>query len=132
MADGDPGPGVASTAQMPFPAEAESDEEFARRLLTEHLSLQGKSGFRCDVNPKDPPDLLVAWEDGSQWGVEVTRTYQQVASCGRTDPISSAQLTEPLFHFGEKLGGALKNIRMRDYTLCLGPDPGDVLTGPRK
>ena len=109
---------------------AVSDEEFSRELLTDHLLHQGKSGFRCEVNSKDPPDLLVAWEDGSQWGVEVTRTYQQVASCGRTDEISSAQITEPLFHFGEKLGEATKSIRRRDYTLGLGPDPGDVLTGP--
>ena len=40
-----------------------SDEEFSRRLLTDHLSNQGKSGFRCEVNAKDPPDLLVTWED---------------------------------------------------------------------
>ena len=109
---------------------AVSDEEFSRGLLTDHLLHQGKSRFRCKVNCKDPPDLLVAWEDGSQWGVEVTRPYQQVASCGRTDEISSAQITEPLFHFGEKLGETTQSIRRRDYTLGLGPDSGDVLTGP--
>ena len=107
-----------------------SDEEFGRQLLTDHLSLQGKSEFRCDVNSADPPDLLVAWEDGSLWGVEVTRTYQQVASCGRTGEISSAQITEPLFRFGEKLGEETKSVRRRDYTLGLGRDPGDILTGP--
>lgn len=110
--------------------EAVSDEELCRQLLTDHLSLLGKSGFSCDVNSEDPPDLLVAWEDGTLWGVEVTRTYQQVASRGRADEISSAQLTEPLFQFGEELREATKSIRRREYTLALGPDPGDVLTGP--
>ena len=107
-----------------------SDEEFSRRLLTDHLSNQGKSGFRCEVNSKDPPDLLVTWDDGSQWGVEVSRTYQQVATCGGTSEVSSAGITEPLHQFGEKLGEATTGIRKRDYTLALGPDPGDVLTGP--
>ena len=115
---------------MKHEPKAVSDEEFARELLTDHLSLQGRSGFRCEVNSNDPPDLLVAWADGSKWGVEVTRTYQQVAACGRTDEISSAQVTELLFRFGEELGEATKSMRKREYTLGLGPDPGDVLTGP--
>ncbi len=108
----------------------ESDEEFGRQLLSDHLSLQGKSGFRCDVNSADPPDLLVAWKDGSLWGIEVTRTYQQVAALGRADAISSAEITEPLLRFGEKLGEATKSIRRRDYSLGLRPEPGDVLAGP--
>ena len=106
-----------------------SDEEFSHRLLTEHLSNQGNSGFRCEVSASDPPDLLVTWDDGSQWGVEVTRTYQQVASCGATSEVSSAAITEPLHQFGERLGKATTDIRKRDYTLGLGPDPADVLTG---
>ena len=111
-------------------ATAGSDEEFGRKLLTAHLSLYGKSGFSCDVNSNDPPDLLIAWDDGSVWGVEVTRTYQQVASCGRADEISSAQITEWLLCFGEKLGKTTRSMRRRDYTLALGPDPRDTLTGP--
>ena len=107
-----------------------SDEEFSRRLLTDHLSNHGKSGFRCEVNAKDPPDLLVTWDDGSQWGVEVTRTYQQVARCGGTSELSSAEITEPLRQFGERIGKETTDIRTRDYTLGLGPDPADVLTGP--
>ena len=57
-----------------------SDEEFSRRLLAKYLANQGKSGFRYKVNSNDPPDLLVTWDDGSQWGVEVRRTYEEVAS----------------------------------------------------
>ena len=106
-----------------------SDEVFSCRLLTEYLSNDGKSGFSCNVNSDDPPDLVVTWDDGSQWGVEVTRTYQQVPSSDGASAISSAGITEPLLAFGERLGTETANIRMRDYTLGLGPDPADVLRG---
>ena len=102
---------------------ANSDEEFACRLLTGFLTEQGRSGFGCRLNPNDPPDILVAWDDCSQWGVEVSRTYQQVARDGGNDVISSADITEPLRRFGQKLGAETKDIRKRDYTLGLGPSP---------
>ena len=106
-----------------------SDEVFSCRFLAKYLSNQGKSGFSCNVNSDDPPDLVVTWDDGSQWGVEVTRTYQQVLSSVRASAISSAGITEPLLKFGERLRAETTNIRMRDYTLGLGPDPADVFGG---
>lgn len=132
-----------------------ADEEFARRSLEAHLAEQGRSGFTCTVNLGDPPDLLVEWDDGSQWGVEVTRTYLQVADprglaapvCDRRfrapgrrpavpgetsppqDTVSSASLIEPLRAFAERLGETTTSIRRRDYTLSLGPSPADSLRG---
>ena len=53
------------------------DERFARRLLSDHLTMRGVSEFQCTVIEDDPPDLVVTWENGTQWGVEVTRTYQR-------------------------------------------------------
>ena len=52
------------------------DERFACGLLSDHLTMRGIAGFQCAVNVKDPPDLVVNWDNGAQWGVEVTRTYQ--------------------------------------------------------
>ena len=73
-----------------------TDEEYARRLLKEHLVGQGRSGFMCAVNPCDPPDLLVTWANGSQWGVEVTRTYLQVAAPrARTDRRRATVVSKP-------------------------------------
>ena len=104
-----------------------SDEEFSLRLLTEHLSRQGKSGFACNANSNDPPDLIVTWDDGAEWGVEVTRTYQQVVSPDGENAISSDGITEPLLQFGERLETKTTNIRKRNYVLGLRPDPADVL-----
>ena len=133
-----------------------ADEECARRLLSEHLAGQGRSGFTCAVNLCDPPDLLVAWDDGSQWGVEVTRTYLQLAdprdlagpprgtgvpksparrsaASGEISPsrdtVSSANIIEPLRAFAEQLEEATTSIRKRNYTLSLGPSPADSLSG---
>ena len=106
-----------------------SDEEFARRLLIEHFTKEGMSGFLCTINTNEPPDLIVTWNDGGEWGVEVTRTYQQVPSGDTASTSSSADLTEPLFRFGQQLGEATKDIRKRDYFLSLGPDPADSIEG---
>ncbi len=133
-----------------------TDEECARQLLAEYLSGQGRSGFTCAVHLCDPPDLLVMWDDGSQWGVEVTRTYLQMAdprglsatpsvtgvskspakrlaasgeSSPSRDTVSSANIIEPLRAFAEQLGEETTSIRKRDYTLSLGPSPADSLSG---
>ena len=133
-----------------------TDEECACRLLAEHLTGHGQSRFTCTVNLCDPPDLLVTWDDGSQWGVEVIRTYLQVAdprglaarprvtgisksparrpaASGKTSPsrdtVSSANIIEPLRAFAEQLGEATTSIRKREYTLSLGPSPADSLSG---
>lgn len=137
---------------------AMTDEEGACRLLAEHLAGQGLSGSTCAVNPDkaNPPDLLVTLDDGSQWGVEVTRTYLQVAdprgfagqpratgisksparrpvASGETPrarvTVSSESITKPLFDFAKQLGEETKHIRKRDYTLSLGPSPADSLSG---
>ena len=121
-----------------------SDEEWASRLLAEHLERQGKSEFRCELNSCDPPDLLVIWKNlNVRWGVEVARTYLQVenplgigrparrrtANQSRPPTRSAATITELLRTFGEKLGEATKDIRKRDYILDLGPSPTDSLRG---
>ena len=95
------------------------DEEFALELLTDHLAMSGISGFQCAVAAEDPPDLLVNWNDGAQWGVEITRTYHQVASFDRKNLVSSEQIGAPLRNFAEQLGEKTKGIRKRGYTLNL-------------
>ena len=50
------------------------DEQLACRLVIDYLTNQGELEFMCEVNTKDPPDLVIIWNDGTQWGVEVTRT----------------------------------------------------------
>ena len=99
------------------------DERFACGLLSDHLTMRGVSESQCTVIEDDPPDLVVTWENGAQWGVEVTRTYQQVESLGGGKPVSSAQTAATLRNFAEQLGEKTKDIRKRSYTVHLeGPD----------
>ena len=44
-----------------------ADEELARGLLRDHLTNHAESGFDCKVNPQDPPDLIVTWNNGYAW-----------------------------------------------------------------
>ena len=81
--------------------------------------MSGRSGFQCAVHAEDPPDLVVNWNDGAQWGVEVTRTYHQVASFDGKKLVSSEQMGVPLWDFAEQLGEKTKGIRKRSYTLSL-------------
>ena len=96
-----------------------TDERFACGLLSDHLTMRGVSESQCTVIEDDPPDLVVTWENGAQWGVEVTRTYQQVESLGGGKPVSSAQTAATLRNFAEQLGEKTKDIRKRGYTLSL-------------
>ena len=96
-----------------------TDERFACGLLRDHLTKCGASGFQCKVNEADPPDLVVTWENGAQWGVEVTRTYQQVASFDGGEPVSSEQIAATLRNFAEQLGKKTQGIRKCGYTLSL-------------
>ena len=81
--------------------------------------MRGES-IRCAaVNADDPPDLVVTWENGDKWGVEVTRTYQQVAPFVEGEPVSSEGIIAPLRIFAEQLGEKTQDIRKRGYTLCL-------------
>ena len=100
-------------------AEGKPDEEFGLELLSDHLTMSGRSGFQCAVHAEDPPDLVVNWNDGAQWGVEVTRTYHQVASFDGKKLVSSEQRGVPLWDFAEQLGEKTKGIRKRSYTLSL-------------
>ena len=103
-------------------AEAKSDEKFALGLLTDHLTMSGVSEVRCAEI--DPPDLVVTWENSAQWGVEVTRTYHQVASFDGRKPVSSEQIGASLGNFAKQLGDKTKAIRKCGYTLSLeGPGP---------
>ena len=98
-----------------------SDEQLACQLLTEHLTEQTTQKFVCEVNSDDPPDILVTWCDGSLWGFEVTRVYQQVLSSDGESVISSAGLSEPLYRFAQQLKQKTESIRERDFVLALGP-----------
>ena len=46
-------------------AEGKPDEEFGLELLSDHLTMSGRSGFQCAVHAEDPPDLVVNWNDGA-------------------------------------------------------------------
>ena len=106
-----------------------TDEESSRGLLMDYLMNQGESDFKCEVNTKDPPDLVITWEDGTKWGVEVTRTYQQFAKGGNTGRIASAGITESLWRFVEELEEATRDERTRNYVLSVGPDPVELIGG---
>ena len=71
------------------------------------------------MNEDDPPDLVVTWENGEKWGVEVTRTYQQVPSFKGEEPVSSETITATLRKFAEKFGEKTADIRKCGYTLNL-------------
>ena len=81
--------------------------------------MRGESIRFAAVNADDPPDLVVTWENGDKWGVEVTRTYQQVAPFVEGEPVSSEGIIAPLRIFAEQLGEKTQDIRKRGYTLCL-------------
>ena len=98
-----------------------SDEQFSCQLLTEHLTEQTSQKFVCEVSLDDPPDILVTWCDGSLWGVEVTRTYQQSPSSDGERVISSAKISEPMYRFAQHMKQKTESMRERDYVLSLGP-----------
>lgn len=102
--------------------EVRADEKFALELLRNYLSEHGDSEFRCEINANDPPDLIVIWENGDRWGVEVTQTHQQIVSIDRSKVVSSASVEAALRSFGEELGKMTEQIRKRDYFLNLWPD----------
>ena len=102
-----------------------SDESFALELLNTHLTNEGKSGFYCEDNEKnDPPDIVLTWEHGERWGVEVTRTYQQVTQVGTQKTVSSEEVSACFQKFADELEEKFRPIRRRDYTLVFeGPGP---------
>ena len=104
-------------------AETRADEKFALELLRKHLSEHGDSEYRCEVKANDPPDLIVIWENGDKWGVEVTQTHQHVASIDGSRIVSSEHVLVLLRRFAQELGRTTENIRKRDYFLGLGSDP---------
>jgi hypothetical protein len=106
------------------PAKPLSDESFALELLKTHLTNEGKSGFHCEVNENDPPDIVITWQRGKRWGVEVTRTYQQVEQIGTLKTVSSEDVSARLQRFADELGEELKPILRQNYILALGgPGP---------
>ena len=113
---------------MTSSVHANSDERFARQLLTEYLSKQAKCEFKCELNADEPPDLVVTWDDGIQWGVEVTRTYQQVLGSDGTNATSSEGRMELLRRIGEELEASTQETRKQNYALFLGPRPRDILS----
>ena len=105
-------------------AKSSSDERFACGLLVDHLTKFVTTEFRCEVNPNDPPDLVVTWRTGIVWGVEITRAYQQVEAIDEATLVSSEHVAARLWAFAEKLGETTEPIRSRDYILYLeGPGP---------
>ena len=117
-----------------------TDEEYACRLLKDHLTKQALSAFHCKVNQQDPPDLIVTWPNGLQWGVEVIRVYHQVPGIverarrfGRgtkkeptllaieeqAETVSSEQNIALLRSFAEDLKKSTENVRKLEYSFFL-------------
>ena len=108
-----------------------SDETFACNLLKGHLRSMDVVG-ECEVNPNDPPDVIVTLDGGERWGVEVTRTYQQVADFEDAKTVASENIRAALQRFGQKLGEECAE-RERGYTLYLeGPGPFSTWKRPEK
>lgn len=106
------------------PPDRDMDEEFARLLLEAHLTSQGETGFSCEINRNDPPDLVARLGNGEQWGVEVVRAYQQVEQIGHDEAGSSETVRARLSAFAGKLEHQTEAIRRRGYVLYLeGPGP---------
>ena len=104
--------------------EANSDERIALQLLKEHLVDHAGRKFRCMVNANDPPDLIIKWEKGERWGVEVTRTYQQVSSIDESRVVSSETIYSYFSNFSEHLKKTFIGQCERGYVLYLeGPAP---------
>ena len=93
------------------------DVQFALGLLDDYLTEQGFSNFRFAPNRPDHPDLVVEWKDGARWGVEVTRTHQQVPLIGKPAPGSSDDVAAYLEKFAKELGNRTYSIRQRNYTI---------------
>lgn len=98
-----------------------SDEEFACGLLQDYLSEHFGGTPRCELATDDPPDLVATLADGVQWGVEVTRAYQQVQLPGKEEPDSSEALVVNLERWAASVGDRTAGIRTRRYVLHLGP-----------
>ena len=100
-----------------------SDERIAIRLLHQHL-MERETGFQCRLSLNEPPDLIVTWASGVQWGVEVTRTYHQVETFGGGRLVASEQTVSALTKFAEEVGENTKDVRKRSYIIFLeGPGP---------
>lgn len=100
-----------------------TDECFALGLLCDYLRKRFGKAARCELNAKDPPDLIATLPDESQWGVEVTRVYQQVKPPGWKKAVPTAAIEARLTRFGNKVGKMTAPVRKRDYVLHLGPGP---------
>jgi hypothetical protein len=106
------------------PAKPLSDESFALELLETHLTNLRVSGHHCAINENDPPDIVITWERGERWGVEVTRTYQQVEQVGTQKTVSSEEVSAYFQKFADELEEKFRPIRRRNYTLVFeGPGP---------
>ncbi len=99
--------------------EVNPDEIFALKLLREYLADHVVLNFQCMGKANDPPDLIVEWENGERWGVEVTRTYQQVRSIKGSKVVSSETVHLPLENFAECLRNKFADKCERGYVLCL-------------
>ena len=106
------------------PAQPLSDEGFALKHLKAHLEAHDERWSLCEKSDTDPPDLVITWEGGEKWGVEVTRTHQQVEQIGTQRTVSSEDVNASLQKFGDELGEKFKPILRQNYLLALGgPGP---------
>lgn len=99
-------------------AHGHTDEPFALELLRAHLTNADEVGWKCEEG-SNPPDLVITWKGGERWGVEVTRSYQQVVAIGNLKVVSSEDVHNMLERFGDELGEELTPICQRNYALCL-------------
>ena len=115
---------VCISAMIAKTTRSDEDEEFALALVLDHLTNRQPSVSQCVRNLNDPPDLILAWEHGARWGVEVTRAYQQVDKIGNAKTVSSESVHRYLQDFGRELEEETRGARRFEYTLYLeGPGP---------
>lgn len=94
-------------------------------MLHAYLDENNIKRFNIARNKNDPPDLLISFEDGKSWGVEVTRLYQAALKFEAGDHPRRCHIanTEEIFHNLEELALEIKeqteSVRERGYTIFL-------------
>ena len=97
------------------------DETLALSLLEDFLKAHSYSEFVCELSECDPPDLIVKFSKDARWGVEVTRTYQQIVGVSEQERLGSSEfLTARLEEFGKRLADLTVRERKLDYSIFLG------------
>lgn len=98
--------------------DTDKDERFARDQLLDH--------YRCDSTTvsliaDDPPDLVMAWPDGTTWGVEVTRAEPHVTNIGDDRLQSFTGFEASVRQFVDEIRRETDGQRQVSYALSIRP-----------